>query len=225
MNKTRDAQPSNTGLMATRERGTPSTLMSAQAIGPDTHVTLTYVLFDEDGDTADRATAAEPLRYIHGYAQIIPGLERGLTGMRAGERRDITVPPDDAFGQHDEEGVFEVDKADFEGSEDVALGDEFVAQGPDGNSMAMRVIEVLPDAFVVDTNHPLAGQTVRFQVEVSEVRAATEEEISSAQMDLEQRAAAAHDEGGCCDHDHDHDHAHDHSHDHAPPLIQLSRKN
>lgn len=200
--------------------------MSALAIGPDTHVTLTYVLFDEDGDTADRATTTEPLQYIHGYAQIIPGLERGVTGMHAGERREFTVPPDDAFGEHDEEGVFEVDKADFEGSEDVALGDEFVAQGPDGNTMAMRVIEVLPDAFVVDTNHPLAGQTVRFQVEVSEVRTATEAEIAGAQQDLERRAAAAHEhgEGGCCDHDHDHDHAHDHSHDPSPQLVQLSRK-
>jgi FKBP-type peptidyl-prolyl cis-trans isomerase SlyD len=93
--------------------------------------------------------------------------------------------------------------------------------------MAMRVIEVLPEAFVVDTNHPLAGQTVRFQVEVSDVRVATEEEISNAQLDLERRAAAAHDdEGGCCDHDHDHDHNHDHdqAHDHAPSLVQLSRK-
>lgn len=211
-----------THLKAAQERGTPSTLMAALAIGPDAHVTLTYVLFDEDGDTADRATSAEPLQYIHGYAQIIPGLERGLTGMHAGERRDITVPPDDAFGHHDEDGVFEVDKADFEGSEDVALGDEFVAQGPDGNSMAMRVVEVLPDAFVVDTNHPLAGQTVRFQVEVSQVRAATEEEISNAQMDLERRAAAArehdheHGEDGCC--------GHDHEHDHGAPLVQLSRK-
>ncbi len=210
--------------MTGRERGTPSLLMSAPSIGPDTHVTLTYVLFGEDGDTADRATPAEPLQYIHGYAQIIPGLERGLTGMHAGERRDIAVPADDAFGQHDEDGVFEVDKADFEGSEDVALGDEFVAQGPDGNTMAMRVIEVLADAFVVDTNHPLAGQTVRFQVEVSDVRVATEEEISNAQLDLERRAAAANDDdGGCCGHDHDHDH--DHAHDHAPSLVQLSRKN
>lgn len=209
------------GLKAAEERGTPSTLMSSSlAIGPDTHVTLTYVLFDEDGDTADRATAREPLQYIHGYAQIIPGLERALTGMRAGERREITVPPDDAFGHHDDEGVFEVDKADFEGGEDVAPGDEFVAQGPDGSTMAMRVIEVLPDAFVVDTNHPLAGQTVRFQVEVNEVRAATDDEISNAQMDLEKRAAAAHDEGGCCDHDHDHDH----DHHHAAPLVQISRK-
>jgi len=185
-------------------------------------VVLTYVLFDEDGDTADRATTAEPLQYIHGYAQIIPGLERGVIGMRAGERREFTVQPDDAFGEHDEDGVFEVDKADFQGSEDVALGDEFVAQDPSGNTMAMRVIEVLPDAFVVDTNHPLAGQTVRFQVEVSEVRAATEEEIAGAQQDLERRAAAVHEhgEGGCCDHDHDHDHAHEP----APQLVQLSRK-
>jgi len=193
-------------------------MSSSLAIGPDAHVTLTYILFNEDGDAADRATAQEPLQYIHGYAQIIPGLERALAGMQAGQRREISVPPDDAFGHHDDDGVFEVDKADFEGSEDVALGDEFIAQGPDGSTMAMRVIEVLPDAFVVDTNHPLAGQTVKFQVEVNEVREATEEEIANAQVDLERRAAGVHDEAGCCDHDHDHDHHH------PAPLVQISQK-
>ena len=83
-------------------------------------------------------------------------------GLRAGERKEITVGPDDAFGEHDDEGVFEVDKADFPDSEHVEPGDEFIAQGPDGESISMRVIEILPDGFLVDTNHPLAGQTVRF---------------------------------------------------------------
>jgi len=203
--------------------------MPSPAIGPDTLVTLSYVLFDEDGEAVDRATTSEPLSYIHGYAQILPGLERALEGMHAGDRREITVDADEAFGQHDDEGVFEVDKADFPDSEHVTPGDEFVAQGPDGEAISMRVVEVLPDAFVVDTNHPLAGQTVRFEVEVSAVRAASEEEISRAQAELEERASGAHD--GCCGHDHgDHDHGHDHGHDHDQAgegggrLVQLSRK-
>lgn len=194
--------------------------MSSLAIGPDTLVTLSYVLFDEEGDAVDRATKSEPLEYIHGYAQILPGLEKALEGMQAGERKEITVGPDDAFGEHDDEGVFEVDKADFPDAENVTPGDEFVAQSPDGESISMRVVEVLPDAFVVDTNHPLAGQTVRFEIEVASVRTASEEEISRAQAELEERAS--HD--GCCDHDHGEGHDHDHGNEGAGNLVQLSRK-
>jgi len=197
--------------------------MSAPAIGPDTLVTLSYVLFDEDGEAVDRATEGEPLEYIHGYAQILPGLERAVEGMRVGDRREITVEPDDAFGEHDEDGIFEVDKADFPDSEHVTVGDEFIAQAPDGESMAMRVVEILPDAFVVDTNHPLAGQKVRFEVVVHSVRAANEEEIAKAQAELEERASGD-DHDGCCGHDHDHDHDHAHGAEAGGHLVQLSRK-
>jgi FKBP-type peptidyl-prolyl cis-trans isomerase SlyD len=99
-----------------------------------------------------------------------------------------------------------------------------MAHGPDGDPIAMRVLEVHDDAFVVDTNHPLAGQKVRFEVVVASVRAATEEEIAEAQSDLEQRADHDndHDHSGC-----GHDHSHDgHDHDHGAPteLVQLSKK-
>jgi FKBP-type peptidyl-prolyl cis-trans isomerase SlyD len=199
--------------------------MSLLAIGPDAFVTISYVLFDESGEPVDSATPAEPLTYVHGYAQIVPGLERGLAGCHAGDRRELTVAPDDAFGARDDEAVFEVEKADFPNHGDVAVGDEFVAQGPDGDAIAMRVVEVLPDAFLVDTNHPLAGQKVRFEVEVASVRPASEEEIAGAQADLEQELHG----DGCCGHDHDdgHDHGDDHHHEHhhgAPALVQLTKK-
>jgi len=198
--------------------------MPSPAIGPDTVVTLSYVLFNEDGEAVDRASTSEPLSYVHGYAQILPGLERALEGLHEGDRRQFTIEPSDAFGDHDDEGVFEVDKADIPDSEHVVPGDEFVAQSPDGESISMRVVEVLPDGFVVDTNHPLAGQTVKFEVEVSSVRAASEEEITKAQAELEERASGAHD--GCCDHEHDgeHDHTHDHGGEESGRLVQLSRK-
>jgi FKBP-type peptidyl-prolyl cis-trans isomerase SlyD len=162
---------------------------------------------------------------VHGYAQILPGLERALAGLHAGDKTEIVVEPSDAFGDHDEAGVFEVDKEDFPDSEEVGPGDEFVAHGPDGEPVAMRVLQVLPEAFLVDTNHPLAGQRVRFEVQVASVRAADETEISRAQSELEQRAHGA----SCCDHDHDHDHDHshdgdDHGHAHAAPLVQISTR-
>jgi FKBP-type peptidyl-prolyl cis-trans isomerase SlyD len=193
--------------------------MSSLSVGPDTVVTVRYVLFDEHGEAVDEATEAEPLTYIHGYAQIVPGLERGLTGLHAGDRREIVVEPAEAFGEHEDSGVFEVDRADFPDASEIEPGDEFVAQGPDGEPLAMRVIEVLPDSFRVDANHPLAGQTVRFEVQVSDVRAASEEEITEAQADLEGRAEHVH--AGCCD---GHDHAHEHDAEGANRLLSLLKK-
>ncbi|WP_437645689.1 FKBP-type peptidyl-prolyl cis-trans isomerase [Sorangium sp. So ce362] len=199
--------------------------MESLPIATDTVVTLSYVLFNQNGDAVDQASTAEPLVYVHGYAQIVPGLERALEGLRAGEQREITVEPADAFGEREDAGVFEVDKADFPEAGEVEVGDEFVAQGPDGEPVALRVVDILPDGFRVDTNHPLAGQKVRFQVQVSDVRAASEEEIAEAQAELEERIEES-ESGGCCDHDHDHDHEHGHPHEHADAdvLVTLSKK-
>ena len=187
-------------------------------MGPDTYVTLSYTLFDERGEVVDRATDAEPLSYVHGYAQILPGLERQLSGLRAGDKAEILVEPSEAFGEHDEAGVFEVDREDFPESDEVGPGDEFVAQSPDGEPLAMRVVKVLPEAFLVDTNHPLAGQRVRFEVEVANVRAADENEIARAQAELEEQAH----QDTCCGHDHGGEHHHEHVH--GDGLVQLSKK-
>lgn len=195
--------------------------MDSIAVGPDTLVTLSYVLFDERGEAVERATPEEPLEYIHGYAQIVPGLESALEGMRAGDRRSVEIPPEEAFGERDEEGVFNVDKEDFPNSASVVAGDEFLAQSPDGEPMTMRIVEVRADAFVVDTNHPLAGQRVRFEVEVSAVREASEEEIASAEAELEEQLDQDH---ACCGHDHgDGGHAHEHGGE-DPRLVQLAKK-
>jgi FKBP-type peptidyl-prolyl cis-trans isomerase SlyD len=195
--------------------------MEPLAIATDMFVTLSYVLFDEQGEAVDQASPEEPLTYVHGYAQIVPGLEHALKGMHAGERREITVEPEEAFGEHEDAGVFEVDKADFPDAGDVEIGDEFVAHGPDGEPVALRVVEILTDGFRVDTNHPLAGQTVRFDVQVKDVRAASDDEITSAQAELEERIDESHDEG-CCD-GHDHDHG-EHQHEAAESLVKLSKK-
>lgn len=200
--------------------------MESPAIAPDTVVTLSYVLFDERGEAVDRVgQGTDPLTYVHGYAQLVPGLERQIAGLTAGARGAFTVDAEEAFGERDDNAVFEVDKSDFPDAGEVVAGDEFMAEGPDGEPIAMRVVEVRADAFVVDTNHPLAGQRVRFDVEVTSVRPATEEEIAAAQAELEQAIA---DEDGCgCGHDHgdDHDHDHDHPHDHSDVgLIELGKK-
>lgn len=198
--------------------------MTALAISPDTVVTLSYVLFDERGEAVDRVSRDEPITYVHGYAQIVPGLERQIAGLHAGEKGTFTVPADEAFGERDEDGVFAVDRGDFPDADDVAVGDEFMAEGPDGEPIAMRVVEVRPEELVVDTNHPLAGQSIRFEVEIADVRAASEAEIAEAQAELE-RIIAEEEAGGCgCGHDHGDEDGHDHDHDHGQGLVQLSKK-
>jgi FKBP-type peptidyl-prolyl cis-trans isomerase SlyD len=201
--------------------------MNAPVIAPDTLVTLSYVLFDEQGEAVDRVTFEEPLTYVHGYAQLVPGLERQIEGLKAGDRGAFTVDADEAFGQRDDEAVFEVERSDFPANEVVAVGDEFMAEGADGEPIAMRVVEVRDEGVVVDTNHPLAGQRVRFEVEVAAVRPATEEEIAAAQAELEDMAegdmacGCGHEHGPGDDHDHDHDH--DHA-EHEQSVVQLSKK-
>jgi FKBP-type peptidyl-prolyl cis-trans isomerase SlyD len=199
--------------------------MDALSIAPDTVVTLSYVLFDERGEAVDRVDAAEPLTYVHGYAQLVPGLERQIEGLKPGDKGSFTVEAEEAFGAREDDAIFAVDRGDFPDADQVEVGDEFMAEGPDGEPIAMRVVEVHDDSFVVDTNHPLAGQRVRFEVEVAAVRAASEEEIAGAQAELEEMIA---DDGCGCGHDHgdghDHDHDHDHDHTHDGGLIQLSTK-
>lgn len=210
--------------------------MSSPAVAADTVVTLSYVLFDAKGEVVDDTNTEEPLTYLHGYAQILPGLEKGVEGLRAGDKKVFVVEPEEAFGEQDDEGIFEVDRSEFPDAAEVAAGDEFVAEGPDGEPFTMRVVEVRGEVLLVDTNHPLAGQRVRFEVEVSDVRAANEGEIAEAQAEL---AAQIEAEGACCDHEHepghshDHGHAHAHDHDHAHAdghthepvgLVQISKK-
>ena len=179
-------------------------------VGPDTLVKLTYVLFDQDGNVAGEANSEDPLTYVHGYAQIVPGLEKGVTGLAKGERREIVVDPEEAFGDPDEKAVLELDRADLpEQGRTLSVGDELIAEDDEDDQLLMRVVELRKDTVLVDTNHPLAGQTVRFEVQVADVRTATEEEIAEAEAELEARA-----EMMCCG-DEDHDHAHDHDHDHS----------
>lgn len=209
---------------------------NAVRIGPDTVVTLAYVLFDQDGNIAEEAKKEEPLTYVHGYAQIVPGLEKGVIGLGRGDKREIVVDAEEAFGEPDEKAILEIDRADFPNvGRPLQVGDELVAQDDEDDEIVMRIVEVRKDTVLVDTNHPLAGQTVRFQVEVCDVRAATEDEIADAEAELESRANVMccgeethdHHHDHNCDHDHDHDHAHGHSHDHdhgGAAVVQLRRK-
>lgn len=166
-------------------------------IQPNARVVLDYELRDERNEVVDASAAeeGEPIVYVHGYGMIVPGLEAALVGLRAGDAKEVVVPPEAGFGEHDEELVLEIDRSDFPRPEAVAVGDELVAESPDGDEAVMRVVEVKGDSVVVDANHPLAGKTLRYKVEVREVRAASEEEIATAALAFEE-AGYGENEGG-----------------------------
>lgn len=144
----------------------------------DAYVVLDYVLYDDDGDVIEATDdeGGRPIGFVHGYGTLVPGLEDGLVGMAAGDTKEIVVSPEEAYGSHDPELEHWVDKSDF--PPDVALDDEFEAVDDDGEQITLRVVEIAEDALLVDANHPLAGETLRFEVMVRAVRPATDKELS-----------------------------------------------
>lgn len=141
-------------------------------------VALDYTLKDETGQVLDSSHGQEPLLYLHGAQQIVPGLERALTGLQAGDSKDVVVAPEDGYGAHDPEGVFGIPRTAFPEGAQVTVGQTFVGEDDEGQHVPVRVIEVRDDAIVVDANHPLAGQTLYFHVDVRDVRDATLEELT-----------------------------------------------
>ena len=168
-------------------------------IEPNARVVLDYTLRDADDDVLDASNAddGEPIVYVHGYGMLVPGLEKALTGLSVGDEKEVVISPEEGFGERDEELVLEIDRSEMPRPEAVEIGDELVAESPDGDEAVMRVIDVKPDAVVLDGNHPLAGETLRYSVVIRDVRPATEEEIEEAAAAFEEAAEAwePHDHG------------------------------
>lgn len=165
-------------------------MASRNRIEANSRVVLDYTLRGANGEILDASDAegGEPIVYVHGYGMLVPGLERALTGMEVGESKEVVLAPEEAFGERDEELVLEVDRSELPRPDSVEVGDEIVAESPDGEEAILRVIEVKPDAVVLDGNHPLAGQTIRYSVHVRDVRPATDEEIARAAAELDEIA-------------------------------------
>jgi FKBP-type peptidyl-prolyl cis-trans isomerase SlyD len=139
-------------------------------------VSIHYTLKNQEGTVLDSSSGSDPLAYLHGFGNIIPGLENALEGKEKGEKLAVTVEPEQGYGARDEQLVQAVPRSAFKGVDDLAPGMQFQAQGPQGARLVV-VTQVAQDVVTVDANHPLAGQTLHFDVEVSEVRDATAEEL------------------------------------------------
>ncbi|HEU5468843.1 MAG TPA: peptidylprolyl isomerase [Steroidobacteraceae bacterium] len=146
-------------------------------IGRNRVVTLEYVLRDERGTVLDSSTGRAPLSYLHGKGNIIPGLEEALAGKAEGDKVEVTVAPERGYGARDERLVQIVARAKFGEVAGLAPGMQVRANGPQGSRL-VTVVRVDPDFVTVDGNHPLAGRTLHFSVEVTGVRKATHEEVS-----------------------------------------------
>ncbi|MBB3183400.1 FKBP-type peptidyl-prolyl cis-trans isomerase SlyD [Halomonas fontilapidosi] len=146
-------------------------------IAPQRVVTLHYVLSDQHGTVLDDSRArGQSLEYLHGHGNLMAGLERALAGQGAGAQLSVTLMPAEAYGLRDEALVREVGRHAFRGAE-VAPGMRFQTPGDDGPEI-VTVLEVRDDAVVIDTNHPLAGQTLRYRLEILDVREATRAELA-----------------------------------------------
>jgi FKBP-type peptidyl-prolyl cis-trans isomerase SlyD len=139
-------------------------------------VYIHYTLKDKEGMVLDSSSQETPLAYIHGMGDIIPGLEKALAGKSEGDKFNINIEPEEAYGQRNEMLVQTVPRSAFQGVEDLQEGMQFQAQTPNGPQM-ITVTEVEMDQVTVDANHPLAGETLDFDVEVVDIREATEEEL------------------------------------------------
>jgi FKBP-type peptidyl-prolyl cis-trans isomerase SlyD len=138
-------------------------------------VSIDYTLTNDAGEVVE-TSGGQALEYLHGAGQIVPGLERGLTGLEVGEVRDIVVEPADGYGDRDPEGVFGVPCSAFPGTPEV--GASFVGEDEEGNSLPVQVIAVEGDTVVVDANHPMAGERLHFHIDVRAVRDATPAELA-----------------------------------------------
>ena len=138
-------------------------------------VSIHYTLTNDQGEVLDSSRDREPLTYLEGSQNIIGGLESALNEKQQGDQAKVSVEPADGYGEVNEELVQPVPLSAFEGVEKIEPGMQFQAQTP-GGPQIVRVVKVEEENVVIDANHPLAGQTLHFDVEVVETREATQEE-------------------------------------------------
>lgn len=147
----------------------------AAKIGADQVVTMEYTLRDATGEVLDTSDGDEPLTYLHGHGQIVPGLEKALEGKAVGDKAQVTVSPEEGYGEYDMERVLKEPRSSFDF--DVEVGQVLEAQVDDEEGMEFLVTDVDTDTVTLDGNHPLSGKSLHFDVKVVEIRPATKEEL------------------------------------------------
>lgn len=148
-------------------------------IAKNSVVSIEFKLTNTAGEVLDSASASEPLEYLHGGAGILPMLERALTGMGPGDSFDVTITPDQGFGERQPRLVEVVPRSRWANPEQLSVGASVDRVDESGAKQTFRIRAMDADTVTVDGNHPLAGQTIRFQGKVVGVREATAEELAA----------------------------------------------
>lgn len=170
-------------------------------IAKDHAVFFDYEVRNSRSELLDSSERGGPMAYVHGYASIIPGLEKALEGKSVGEELSVVVPPVEAYGLRDERRMSTVERSIFPEGAEIKPGMRFRATSENGTDTVV-VVGVTGDSVTVDANHPLAGETLSFKVTIREVRSASAEEIAHGHV----HHAHGHDHEGCCG-GHSHGHA------------------
>ena len=143
-------------------------------------VSFHYTLTNDGGDVLDtsRDEQGQPLAYLHGSGQIVPGLENAMSGKTAGDSFKASIAPEEGYGVRQGDGPQAVERSNFPADAEIVEGMMFVAEMPNGDQAPVWVSKVEGDQVFLDGNHPLAGETLHFDIEVVEVRDATAEELA-----------------------------------------------
>jgi FKBP-type peptidyl-prolyl cis-trans isomerase 2 len=175
--------------MSRRNAGKRAEGGSGFQAGPGMVVTLTYKLFDAEGELVESNQGEAQLPLLLGYGQAAPSLETALAGAQPGASRRIQLKASEAFGERDASAILELARDEFPA--DVQVGDEFEAEDAQGEPVALKIVDVDAERVVADRNHPLAGQQISLELLVGSVRPATGEELERSAARLEARGAAA----------------------------------
>lgn len=153
-------------------------------VADDVVVSIDYTL-TVDGEVVDTTEGDEPLQFLQGHQNIIPGLERELTGMKIGDSKQVVVPPTEAYGEIDPENIIEVPRTEFPPEIPLEPGTELEVKNADGEVLSATIAEITSDTVKLDFNHPLAGKQLTFDVKIVDLRTATEEELAHGHVHYE----------------------------------------
>ncbi|RKX78066.1 MAG: peptidylprolyl isomerase [Spirochaetes bacterium] len=140
-------------------------------------VSFDYTLKNDEGEVLFSSEERKPLSIIHGAGRIIPGLENALEGREEGESFSVSIDPGDAYGDYDDALLFTVDRGQFRDPDNLQIGMQVEAQMQDGSTQLLTVRNIEGEEVTLDANHPLAGQSLHFDIHINEVREATQKEL------------------------------------------------
>jgi len=152
------------------------------SIKDNSAVSFHYSLTDDEGQQLDSSAGKEPLAYLHGAGNIIPGLENALTGKAVGDSMTVAVSAAEGYGEVQQELIQDVPRTSFQGVEQIEVGMQFEAQTGQGGTVPVTVTAVTDETVTVDGNHPLAGKNLNFDVSIEAVRDATAEELEHSHV-------------------------------------------